>query len=180
MPDLRCFIAIDISDTLKKRITRVKKELEGINGIRTVDKENLHITLKFLGGLSADKIVKTENLLNELKFNRFYIKIRGVGAFPNYNYIRVVWVGCEGTGLTKLAEEINDKLKPISQPEEFTGHLTIARVSKKLNLREFFEKYGDFEFGRFEVTEFLLKSSELGPKGPAYSNLASFNALNSV
>jgi 2'-5' RNA ligase len=174
---LRTFVAIDIPNELKKNISTLKNELN-IEGIKLVEDENLHITLKFLGDVESTKLANIEQALRAVKFKKFVIKLRGIGVFPNERYVRVVWIGCESHELEGLAENINDALSSYFKQEPFSAHLTIARVKRKIDLSSFLDKHKADEFGEFEVNSFELKSSELRREGPIYTTLAVFQAID--
>lgn len=169
------FIAIDLPNEPKEKLFLLNKELT-FEGIKPVELGNLHITLKFLGEIDAGSIGGIEQSLREVKFNRFKIKLNGVGVFPNERYIQVVWVGCESAELKTLADSIKNALGTMFSKEEFSAHLTIARVKRKVDLSAFLAAHKNEQFGEFEVGAFVLKSSQLSREGPKYSDLAVFNA----
>ncbi|MDD5337693.1 MAG: RNA 2',3'-cyclic phosphodiesterase [Candidatus ainarchaeum sp.] len=168
---MRLFVAIDSPPWVKKKLALAQNLLP--SGVRKVEAGNLHITLKFLGEVTLKKIPSIEQRLGAIDQEDFEIKVRDVGAFPNEEYVRVVWAGCKGAGLKKLAEKVDIALKEYPK-EEFTGHITIARVAGKAPLRGFFQDYRDFMFGYFNARKFLLMASELTSSGPKYSVLAEF------
>lgn len=173
MASIRCFAAIDLPDMLRKRLASKARELHGA-GIIPVSQENMHITLKFLGDVGPDKLSELDSKLHKIKCEPFDVKVKGVGAFPNMNYIRVVWAGCEGSGLVSLAGKVNDSLFPAFSKEEFAPHITIARIKVRADTRSFFEKYVTNYFGSFTVDRFSLKRSTLGPMGPVYETITEF------
>jgi len=172
---MRCFIAIDVPEELKSAISSLKKEIH-LDGIKPVEDKNLHITLKFLGNVSDEKLGEVEKALRNVEFKKFKVKLKGVGVFPNESYIRIVWIGCENSELKEFSDEINESLSELSKKEPFSAHLTIARVRRKTDLKKFLDEHKEDEFGEFEVTGFELKSSKLSKEGPEYSTVAVFQA----
>lgn len=166
----RCFIAINIPRNIREELIPLLKELKE-KGVRTVSPKNLHFTLKFLGEIKPDKIQKTIEALSKLEFNPFKIEVKGAGAFPNQNYIKVVWVGAKNEEFEKFAKEINESLNGLFPKENFSAHLTLGRLNKKANLSSFFEKYKEKSFGSFVANSFELIQSDLTKEGPAYSVL---------
>lgn len=164
---MRLFVAVEIPMEIRERIAKLGEEIRQ-DGIVSVKPENMHLTLKFIGEGNPDEIIEK---LAAVRFSRFRCRAKNVGVFPNENYIRVVWAGIEGT--EELAEKVQESL---GEKERFTGHATIARVKRKVDLGAFLEKHRDDEFGEFEVSGFQLIKSELGPGGPAYTTLATFEA----
>ena len=174
---MRVFIAIEVPEELKKKISELQKELN-IDGIKLVEKENLHITLKFLGNVDEDKVDEIKKMLSSIKFENFTIKLNKIGVFPNDNYVRVVWIGCDSKELSKLGEDINDALAPMFAKEKFSAHLTIARVKLKMELNQFLNRHKNDEFGDFVCSEFKLFKSELTKEGPKYTIIEQFNSTN--
>lgn len=174
---MRIFIGIDIPIKLKKAISEIQTEL-CTHGIRTIETENMHITLKFLGEVDQKKISAINCKLTEIKHHKFEIFVKGIGVFPNENYAKIIWVGCESEELVKLVEKINNKLNEFPK-EGFKGHITIARIKKKIELKHFLEKYRDWKFGRFKVEKFFLMKSELFPSGPKYKMIAEYKLCTS-
>lgn len=169
---MRLFIAIDVPPWIKESLAIAQKKLPS-EGIRLVEPRNMHITLKFLGEVSPKKLQEIEQKLSKLEEKNFQIVVKGVGTFPNEQYVKVVWVGCKTKELAQLAEKINKAL-PEFPAESFAEHITIARVSRKTNLKAFLDMYRDFRFGDFKAEKFWLMSSELTPAGPKYSVLSEY------
>jgi len=178
---VRAFIAIDITDDIRKRLVEAQKELPDIN-MKKVEPENLHISLKFLGNIDDEMLAKIVDKLKEVVgtggMKPFAVTVKGVGFFPNEKFIRVAWAGCEseeeGEGkqldkLGRLGEEINRALAGLGfSPEPFTAHLTLARAKNKVDVSKFRDRYKTEEFGRFTVSGITVYESVLSPKGPAY------------
>ncbi|PIN79668.1 RNA 2',3'-cyclic phosphodiesterase [Candidatus Woesearchaeota archaeon CG10_big_fil_rev_8_21_14_0_10_34_8] len=168
---MRTFLSIKILDKLKDKIQLLQKRLLK-DGIKLVEKNNLHITLKFLGEINEAKLKQTKELLKNIKFKPFKIQLKDIGVFPNKNYVRVIWIDCKSDELIYLGRQINTILKSLFRPETFTAHLTIARVRRKIDLKEFLEK--ECYIGEFECSSFELMKSELTPNGPVYYVMQSY------
>lgn len=175
METKRLFVAVDLPDGLKKDIYAFARQIEQ-SGIKLVEEENLHITIRFIGEVPDEIVPEIVSRLEKIKFQEFECKIKGVGVFPSPSYIKVVWVGLESEQLVKLVHSVLAALKGIGKEEkrEFSAHLTIARVNKKVDLQKFLEKNKDKEFGKFNVSSFVLFESKLTPKGPIYTKLHAF------
>ena len=171
---MRLFIAIEPDSKLKSEIhSHFKNFFESnSNLLRPVPEENLHITLKFLGNFPERKLKELNDRLSSIQYNQFDITLKGIGFFPNEEYIRVIWIGCISQDLPLLAEKIHTGLDYGGQPE-FSPHLTIARVRRRLNIEDL-RKYQDFEFGSFTAKSFKLIQSRLTRSGPIYTTLADF------
>ncbi|MEW6329573.1 MAG: RNA 2',3'-cyclic phosphodiesterase [Candidatus Micrarchaeota archaeon] len=176
---MRLFIAVEIPEDLREKIVLLQNDIPR-EGLKLVEKENLHITLAFLGEVDERKKDELVRALGEIKSEKFAMKLGGMGAFPSENYIRVVWVGVEGEGLKKLHARINEALRALHfKTESYSPHLTLARVKEKpsTGLRERVARNKNVSLGECEVREFLLKKSTLTPKGPIYENVAAFELV---
>ncbi len=171
----RLFVAVELPEELRSRIHSLAEELPE-DGIKVVEKDKIHLTLKFLGDIPEDKIAEIEERLRAVKSKSFSCTVSGVGVFPNPNYIRVIWAGIECMEMLKLAAAVGNALEGIGKKEKrpFSSHVTIARVKRKIDARAFLEKHKDEVFGDFSVSEFVLMQSELGSEGPTYTALKKF------
>jgi len=179
---VRCFIAVEVEDAvILDALGRVQAGLKGTGAdLKAVERENIHMTLRFLGDVGEGILEDVKGLVSELEFAPFSMELEGIGVFPNLGRPRVVWVG-----LTKGAEElagIFNILEPALvgmgfKPEGrgFRPHITIARVRSGRNRAQLVEEVlnyrGDY-FGEFEARHVRLKKSVLTPRGPVYTTLA--------
>ncbi|MFH0832151.1 MAG: RNA 2',3'-cyclic phosphodiesterase [Candidatus Aenigmatarchaeota archaeon] len=162
---MRCFVSIDVDSRLKEAAINLQNQIPG--DVKLVEPENLHFTLEFLGEISNASVIEERLAKIAGEFEPFIINIRGIGVFPDMNYIRVVWLGAEE--LSNLQSAVN--------PKEATPHLTIARVRSvkdKEALKAFIEKHKDIDIGQMLVDKIKLKKSTLTPSGPIYEDIRVF------
>jgi 2'-5' RNA ligase len=181
---MRCFVAINLGDSLKKEIGAVVAGLNSGNwDVRWVPAENLHITIKFLGEISEDLAEKVKGKLSEVSGHHrsFEMNFFGVGVFPDRKRPRVVWIDLRyPTELDKLQEEVEDALSTIGLEREnrkFSPHLTIGRVRSLKgteSLLSALEGLRDRDFGNIEVGRISLMKSDLKPAGAQYSVMTEF------
>lgn len=171
---MRAFIAIGVPAEIRDKIEVLGADLPA-EGIKPVEKENLHITLRFLGEIDEGKVAAIKDVISSLKFESFTANCVGTGVFPSEKYVRIVWVGVESDGaLERIAEELNGKLEVLGfKKESFTSHLTIARVRRKVDLGDFLSKHKNYFLGQFTISpgDVKLKKSTLTPKGPIYEDV---------
>ncbi len=183
MSQIRAFLAIDLDDDLKPKINKIIREFKKIDAnIKYVDLQNLHFTLKFFGDIDTEGIdVLAEKIENVVKdFDSFDIKIKGCGAFPNKNRIKVIWVGLDEDQILK---ELHDKLDKqfnslgFDLDKKFSSHLTIGRMRSakgKNKVKSTIESFENVEIGSMDVKSIVLKKSTLTPAGPIYEDLIEF------
>ena len=178
---IRAFIAVDLDDPVIEKVCNVVEILKPrITEIRWLRKENLHLTLKFLGNIAESQVEPiTAALRHPLGlFSPCTISAKGLGVFPDFRRPKILWVGLTGDQLVQLAAEIESALMPIGfTPENraFTPHLTIGRWREGSrpvkNLRQEIDSLNDFEFGACAVRQIVLFQSVLKPEGASYSEL---------
>jgi len=178
---IRAFIAFDIdSDLVLKRLSEVQKTLTNTGAdLKLVEPQNIHVTMRFLGDISSTSVDAIYEEMKKITFKPFDIQLKGLGAFPNLRYARVVWIGIQ-KGANEL-KSVFDQLEPRLQklgfrpdPKGFSPHLTIARVKSGRNKAELarqIEEMADYECGVIRGEYLRLKKSVLTPKGPIYSTL---------
>jgi len=192
---MRLFIALDIDDAIRERITRF---LEGVHNFapdaRWVKAESLHVTLKFIGEQPDAAVETIKQALTTITATTTEINFRGYGFFPTAKSARVFWIGMEaGSPLAALAAAIDEKMSTLGIPKEdrdFSPHLTLARGvggsgsprrqrADRPNrafsyLQEKLSALPAPEFGTMTPREFFLYQSQLSPKGSKYTKLARF------
>lgn len=181
---IRSFLAFDIqSDTVRGRLEAVQKLLVQTGAdLKLVEPQNIHVTIRFLGGISPEMVEKVFEAMKRVDFTPFTIQLCGLGVFPSLNYPRVVWVGMtEGAQqLKSIFAQIEPQIRSLGfapDPKGFSPHLTIARVKSSKNkaqLAELVTKKEKYDFGSINADCFRLKKSQLSPKGPTYSTLKEF------
>jgi len=175
---IRMFVSVEIPEEVRKKAAGLSKELPP-DSITPVKPENMHLTLRFIGEVPGKMIEEIKERLSGVKFEKFNLSLKGAGVFPNENYVRVVWVGAENEKLKELANNVIGALRGIGKEEErgFSAHLTIARVKKKIDVKDFLQKHSNDEFGSFYVDQFYLMRSELKPgQPPKYTVLAALES----
>ncbi len=176
---MRLFIAFDPGDAIKKRIAEEIKKLSAIDsGIKWVEGNNLHLTLKFLGWVEDKNLEKIRSLTEESIKGRgsFKVKFAGMGSFPQEKSPRVFWIGISegGEKLKQIADKLEDDLSRAgfrSEDREFSAHLTIGRVKEKKGVDKVKEKMCELEkqtFGEILVANINIMKSTLTQKGPTY------------
>jgi len=180
---IRTFVAFDIPDAVTASIHEIQNTLKAKRlKVRWVRADNLHLTLKFLGAVSVDRMEAINQALELAaeKIPPLDLFARGLGVFPGVRRPRVIWVGINGDVETLMAlqQAIDRHLASIGFAREkrsFKAHLTIGRVKGAINAKQLLEAiqlYQDYRSERFQVQRIELIRSDLKPQGPEYTSLA--------
>ena len=183
--DIRSFIAIELSEVLRHKLKRLLEELKKTGAdVKWVRPESVHLTLKFLGSVSREKL---ENIATAVRpvvetYEPFQLTAQRIGCFPSSRNPRIVWVGLgeEGGAVARLQREIESKTADLGFPPEerpFRPHLTLGRVrspKKKDSLVAMIEKISQIDLGSFPADKVILFRSDLHPEGAIYTKMYEF------
>ena len=134
---IRTFVAVELSDSIKAHIAADIAQLrqEQIDNMRLVRPEGVHLTLKFLGDIDANRVPTVAEAMTQAAARHapFSLALGQPGVFPNANRARVLWIGVEGDLqlLRLLQSDIEEALVATGFPPEkqrFNPHLTIGRM----------------------------------------------------
>ncbi|MCX7821790.1 MAG: RNA 2',3'-cyclic phosphodiesterase [Brevinematales bacterium] len=177
---MRIFIGVNLPEELKDIVYQTIKFFKEKynNAINYVPKENLHITLKFIGEINEKDFMSIKNSLEKVKFSPFKAELKGLGCFPDIFNERVLWIGVkdEDECFTKLYHNIISFLPEKFKKDDktFSPHLTLARLKEK-PLKSFISLIDkEKDFGDFTVSSFQLYESKLEREGARYTVLYSF------
>lgn len=196
MAQIRSFVAIELDSTLKDALAEMQRQLKRAQVAhigRWVSPESIHLTLKFLGDIAAERCSDIEDALRRScqPFTPFRIELSDPGCFPDARRPRVVWVGVGGdiAALTALQGAVDVELAKLGFPAERRGfhpHLTLARLRENARGPE------REEMGRWVTalkaetcTEMLVQEvslirSDLRPSGAVYTRLAGVSLTGSL
>lgn len=183
---IRSFIAIELPQNVKAELAQLESELErpGHRFVKWVNPRAIHLTLKFLGNIPTKQIPEISNAIEQASkgIPPFHLQIASLGAFPNINQPRVLWVGIKGETdtLQGLQQKIDSALVSLGFAEEkqsFTPHLTMARVREGTSLIDR-KNFGELVMStNFEskhpisVETINFIKSQLRPEGAIYTYL---------
>ncbi len=184
---IRSFIAIELPQEVKPGLHRLQKELKSPEHtfVKWVAPEGIHLTLKFLGNISPQKVTEITRVMEQasLGVSPFQLEIAEVGAFPNMRQPRVLWLGIRGEvdKLVAWQQRIDNGLAPLGFAKEtrpFTPHLTLARLREGVSPRDR-RDFGELVMKtptevnyKVRVSSLILMRSQLLPGGAVYSRLA--------
>jgi 2'-5' RNA ligase len=181
----RLFFAVELSNSVKA----AAYSLVGATGlspdqVRWIHRENLHLTLKFLGDVNTEVvpaiIAAAQQVFTAAEPLRF--EVVGMGVFPNHEQPRVVWLGVEGEvdSLATVVDHLGDALNPFGLKKEerhYTPHITIGRVRSsggRGRLLRLVREAHSVNFGELHIRSVSLYESRLRPGGSIYTKLHTF------
>ena len=182
---MRLFIAVEFEESLKNKIFEIQQQLIATKSdVKWVGRDNFHITLKFIGEVSEDKL---DGIISGIKkaitgHKEIKISISKIGVFPDLRNPRVIWLGADkdSAELSLLAENIEKEFSKIGLPEsnkKFNSHLTLGRIRSRKGIEDLMDKIKSFETipaGETRIRQIVLMKSILMPSGPVYSIVESF------
>lgn len=194
MTNLRLFVAIKPPDEVIEGIVHLLRELQqaitptGLR-VRWVNREQVHLTLKFLGGMQEELVPTLSAALREAVCSQppFRLRMTGAGAFPNLERPRIIWLGISDDDmlLGKLAAKVEDAVEPLGfarEQRDFRSHLTLGRIKSRPRpgVRQALERFtggrreASMKPGEWQAEEVVLFRSELKPTGAVYTAIDRF------
>jgi 2'-5' RNA ligase len=180
---MRLFVAVAVPPEISSAIATLIQELRSVAPqAKWVRTENMHITLKFIGGTDPGNLHRIQSALASIHSDQpVILEFRGVGFFSSEKRPRVLWIGTESSpNLKALAADIDHSLHQLGFPLEnrpFTPHLTLARFNipgLPPKLAAASKENATRSFGSLTSREFHLIESKLKTTGAEYTTLQSF------
>lgn len=175
MKTKRLFIAVLLNEEVKNSLhdyaERRINSLKNPSLLKITAKNNLHLTLLFLGDKTEEEESYIIEKLNEItkSYKPFMLTATKTDFFP-----RIFRVDCDGgDSLLKMQKDISILLNS-EEDREFVGHITLGRSKFSIpqKVREIIsEEQISFEM---RVSEIHLMRSFLGQEGVRYNSVASF------
>jgi RNA 2',3'-cyclic 3'-phosphodiesterase len=182
LPMIRAFIALELPDAARRALADLQGPLKREwSSVRWVRPEGIHLTLKFLGDISPERIDALGQALNAAARGQgpLQLGIKGLGVFPGVRKARVIWAGLTGEieALMDLQVAVEGALEAVGFPSErrrFRAHLTLGRFKKipaPPKLVAFLERCSDYAPCDLLISRVVLYRSELRPQGAIYTPL---------
>jgi RNA 2',3'-cyclic 3'-phosphodiesterase len=169
---MRLFVALEIPDDVKDELVALPAD----KGARRTKRDQLHLTLRFIGDVEQAQFAAIKNALAEVKAAPLEMQFRGVGQFPPRKQARVLWVGiAPNPALDTMQKAIETKLRGTgltAADYPFNAHITLARIDPPQDVSRFLEMHQAFESRVMRVEQFMLFSSVLSPQGSIYRHEA--------
>ncbi len=169
---MRLFVALDLPWELKRRLELL---CGGIPGVCVVPAENFHLTLRFIGEVSAVQAEDIDHALAAIRAPGFGISLAGVGTFTKAGRATALWVGVDrNAALDHLQAKIENALRRTGLDparRRFTPHVTLARLDNvpEVKVAAFVQDRNLFRAAPAQMDYFTLLSSVLGRDGSVYT-----------
>lgn len=176
---IRAFVAIRLPDDMRALLA-VQQFLMPLP--RKVEPSLLHLTLAFLGDVTGEVLEAAHDRFAALRLPGFAVRLRGFGLFGGERP-RAFWAGVEpNEPLAHLQGKVVQAARQAGcqvEARRFVPHVTLGRFpppgrTHTMRLERAVVEGAGFAAGPWDVTDFCLLQSHLGPKGPRYDELACY------
>jgi RNA 2',3'-cyclic 3'-phosphodiesterase len=189
---MRLFVAIDIDNDDIEKLQNYLCEKFCFNSryVKPTKKDNLHITVNFLGEKND---LETKDIildLTKIHFTSFKIVFDHMGVFPNMLSPKIIWLGMDDQSNEKLGDiyfQIGCVLKKYidkknsgeirdSGIQKFVPHLTVFRIRNNYRIPDLLSSFPARFISEYQVNKISLKKSTITSNGPMYSDLLNIYA----
>ena len=161
---MRLFIALNFSDSVKDRLCARRDYLKAASaGGNFTRRENLHLTLAFLGETEKDREIR--EAMQQVKTSVFSFEVGGLGVFRRTGG-DLYWLAIQDSPqLKELHTQLWDSLSRIGfMPEDrpFKPHLTLGRqviLNTPISKQEFSKQFSPLTVEAAKIS--LVKSARV-------------------
>jgi 2'-5' RNA ligase len=192
---MRLFVAVPIPGPVAQSILLIQG---GVPGARWQTREQLHLTLRFIGEVDGRDARALDDALSAIRVPAFALQLHGVGQFGNKehrpgkvgardsartgfpsgratNYKpHTLWAGARrNPALEHLQKKVDAAIRRVGQPQDahkFIPHVTVARMRSPENGKviEWLTHNALYTSTEFDIGAFCLYSSRLTSDGSIY------------
>lgn len=170
---MRLFIGIPLENRAQEELTSYYKHFKDMKAVK---KENLHITMQFLGDMEDETVEPLKKAVDKAceGFSAFEAESTRISGFPNLRNAKAIWANVDkgGGAVKKLFSNIEKCLEGIEYEKEkraFIPHITIGRSKQGIDITR---EAAEFKLRiATRVGKVVLYSSVLEPGGPVYSKI---------
>jgi 2'-5' RNA ligase len=170
----RFFIAARLPYRVKDRLLAVQPA--AFPGMRLVGREEMHLTLHFLGEIADEDVSALRLALGSVKETAFNITLKGKGRFPPEGQPKVVWLGVEKSPALfalrhSVGTTLTDAIGFLPEKRPYTPHVTLAYLNAAPQfgvVEHYLETNKDFHVAGVHLGGVFLYSSALVHNVPNY------------
>jgi len=166
----RLFVALSLSDAIAQSLAPLQT---GVPGARWQSREQLHLTLRFIGEVDGRDANAIHDALSRIEAPSFALALHGVGEFGGKRP-SALWAGVRPSEpLMHLQRKIETALQRVGRPSDrqrYTPHVTLARLrgTQPGHVMDYLTDHALYSSPPFPVGAFILYSSLLTSDGSIY------------
>lgn len=166
----RLFVALRPPPEIRDRLTDL---MDGVEGARWQDDDQLHITLRFIGAVDRRTAEDVATALSATRGDLPPLRLDGCGTFETKGRPNAIWAGVAPRDpLTALHQKIDRAMIRIGlEPEHraYVPHITLARLAGSAGpVDSFLARHVALTSPEFAVSHMTLYDSRLGHNGASY------------
>jgi 2'-5' RNA ligase len=167
---MRLFVALSIPDGVARSLMPLQG---GVPGARWQAREQLHLTLRFIGEVDGGDARALDDALAGIDAPAFEMQMHGVGQFGNKQPHSLWAAARRNDRLEHLARKVDNAIRRVGQPQDahkFMPHVTLARLRHPDldRVRQWLTDHALYTSDQFTVGAFCLYSSKLTSDGSIY------------
>jgi len=166
----RLFVAIPVPDEVAEQLELIQS---GMTNARWQSREQLHLTLRFIGEVEGRDAALIDDLLAGIDAPGFSLELHGTGQFGN-KHPHALWAGVRSNpALLHLQRKVESAIQRAGLPgdrQNYTPHVTLARLrgAPVGRVMDYLTDQALFTSPAFDVGSFNLYSSVLTSDGSVY------------
>ncbi len=167
---MRLFVAHSLPDDVAQSLQRLQT---GVPGARWQTREQLHLTLRFIGEVDGREMNAIHDSLSLIEAPAFSLTLHSVGQFGGKRP-SALWAGIRpNEALMHLQRKIETALQRVGQPADrkrFTPHVSLARLrgTQPGHVMDYLTDHALYSSQTFPAGAFILYSSLLTSDGSIY------------
>lgn len=172
----RLFVALHPPEPVREALLDT---MEGLEGARWQDSDNLHLTLRFAGEVETPLANDLADALLRVAMPPFLLALHGVGHFESKGRPHAIWAAvAPSSPLLLLRDKVEHACRAAGLPPEtrkFVPHVTLARLGRTTApIAPWLAAHGRLSAGPWLAESFVLYESHLGREGPHYEPVARY------
>ena len=167
---LRLFVAVPIPDDVADKIARLQT---GLDGAKWSPRENLHLTLRFVGAIDQRQAEDLDTALGDIRVPPFSIDLQGIGYFGS-NEPHAIWLGVKTNSFLSTLQNRCERACRLTglapAPRAYTPHVTICYLPRHQFLDSvlaFQQSRNLFTVPSWTADRFYLYASRTNGPGPS-------------
>ncbi len=180
---IRTFLALELDEPIRRAIAASAGRIPvGDSKVRWVDRQNLHVTMKFLGDVPDTDVMDVCRAVEDAaaELTPFDFDVVGLECTPARGAVKMIWAGVRDpagilAGTFARLESAMETLGFDIERRAFRPHVTVGRVrycKDPTAFRQATEQFANEPFGEHTAFEVTVYSSQLTKKGPVYVAMA--------